>query len=144
MFEDLEALLKESYLTNVQKANNAYYVLRDYFEEEVGEDKAQDYIDAFCLVFLASDGIISNTEVAFFTDFSIQSYKHDQLIERFDKLKANKDTMELRKVVDKGPQEVKEAAVLLAGLCLVCDKELTDREKEDYLAFRKILDKASN
>ena len=144
MFEDLEALLKESYLTNVQKANNAYYVLRDYFEEEVGEDKAQDYIDAFCLVFLASDGIISNTEVAFFTDFSIQSYKHDQLIERFDKLKANKDTMELRKVVDKGPQKVKEAAVLLAGLCLVCDKELTDREKEDYLAFRKILDKASN
>ena len=144
MFEDLEALLKESYLTNVQKANNAYYVLRDYFEEEVGEEKAQDYIDAFCLVFLASDGIISNTEVAFFTDFSIQSYKRDQLIERFDQLKANKDTMELRKVVDRGPQEVKEAAVLLAGLCLVCDKELTDREKEDYLAFRKILDKASN
>lgn len=144
MLEDLEALLKESYLTNVQKANNAYYVLRDYFEEEVGEEKAQDYIDAFCLVFLASDGIISNTEVAFFTDFSIQSYKRDQLIERFDQLKANKDTMELRKVVDRGPQEVKEAAVLLAGLCLVCDKELTDREKEDYLAFRKILDKASN
>ena len=143
MFEDLEALLKESYLTNVQKANNAYYVLRDYFEEEVGEEKAQDYIDAFCLVFLASDGIISNTEVAFFTDFSIQSYKRDQLIERFDQLKSNKDTMELRKVVDRGPQEVKEAAVLLAGLCLVCDKELTDREKEDYLAFRKILDKAS-
>lgn len=144
MFEDLEALLKESYLTNVQKANNAYYVLRDYFEEEVGEEKAQDYIDAFCLVFLASDGIISNTEVAFFTDFSIQSYKRDQLIERFDQLKANKDTVELRKVVDRGPQEVKEAAVLLAGLCLVCDRELTDREKEDYLAFRKILDKASN
>lgn len=142
MLEDLDALLKESYLTNVQKANNAYYVLRDYFEEEVGEEKAQDYIDAFCLVFLASDGIISNTEVAFFTDFSIQSYKRDQLIERFDQLKANKDTVELRKVVDRGPQEVKEAAVLLAGLCLVCDKELTDREKEDYLAFRKILDKA--
>ena len=144
MFEDLEALLKNSYLTNVQKANNAYYVLRDYFEEEVGEEKAQDYIDAFCLVFLASDGIISNTEVAFFTDFSIQSYKHDQLIERFNQLKANKDTMELRKVVDRSPKEVKEAAVLLAGLCLVCDKELTDREKEDYLAFRKILDKASH
>ena len=51
--------------------------------------------------------------------------------------------MELRKVVDQGPKEMKEAAVLLAGLCLVCDKELTDREKEDYLAFRKILDKAS-
>ena len=143
MFEDLEALLKQSYLTNVQQANQAYYVLRDYFEEEVGEDKAQDYVDAFCLVFLASDGIISNTEVAFFTDFSIQSYKREALIERFNTLKANKDQMELRKVVDRGPQEVKDAAILLAGLCLVCDKELTDREKEDYQAFRRILSKAS-
>ena len=142
MFEDLEALLKQSYLTNVQQANQAYYVLRDFFEEEVGEDKAQDYIDAFCLVFLASDGIISNSEVAFYTDFSIQSYKREALIERFNVLKARKDTMELRKVVDRGPQEVKDAAILLAGLCLVCDKELTEREKEDYLAFRKLLSKA--
>ena len=143
MFSELEALLNESYLSKVQKANQAYYVLKDYFEEEVGEAKAQDYVDAFSLVFLASDGIISNTEVAFFTDFSIQSYKHDQLVERFNQLKAQGDTMDLRKVIDKGPQEVKEAAVLLAGLCLVCDKELTDREKEDYQAFRRILNKAS-
>ena len=143
MFKDLEALLNESYLTKVQKANEAYYTLRDYFEEQVGEEKAQDYIDAFSLVFLASDGIISNTEVAFFTDFSIQAYKREALIERFQKLKAEKTQLELRKVVDEGPREVKEAAILLAGLCLVCDKELTDREKEDYLAFRKILDKAS-
>lgn len=142
MLNELEALLKQSYLTNVQQANGAYYILRDYFEETVGEDKAQDYIDAFCLVFLSSDGIISNTEVAFFTDFSIQSYKHEALIERYNQLKANKDQLELRKIVDKGPQEVKDAAILLAGLCLVCDKELTEREKEDYLAFRKLLGKA--
>ena len=142
MLNELEALLKQSYLTNVQQANGAYYILRDYFEEAVGEDKAQDYIDAFCLVFLSSDGIISNTEVAFFTDFSIQSYKHEALIERYNQLKANKDQLELRKLVDKGPQEVKDAAILLAGLCLVCDKELTEREKEDYLAFRKLLGKA--
>ena len=71
MYEELEELLRESYLSQVQKANSAYYVVRDYFEEQVGEDKAQDFIDAFCLVFLASDGIISNTEVAFYTDFSI-------------------------------------------------------------------------
>ena len=142
MFEELEALLKQSYLTNVQKANEAYYVLRDYFEEQVGEEKAQDYIDAFCLVFLASDGIISNTEVAFFTDFSIQAYKQEALVERFSKFKKQGDQLELRKVVDKAPQEVKEAAILLAGLCLVCDKELTDREKEDYANFRRILSKA--
>ena len=143
MYEELESLLNESYLSKVQKANVAYYVLRDHFEEEVGEEKAQDYMDAFCLVFLASDGIISNTEVAFFTDFSIQSYKREALIERYQRLKKNNDTIELRKIVDKGSQEVKEAAILLAGLCLVCDKELTEREKEDYAAFRKILDKNS-
>ena len=144
MFEELEELLKDSYLTQVQKANEAYYVLKDYFEEQVGEEKAQDYIDAFALVFLASDGIISNTEVAFFTDFSIQSYKREALVERFQKLKANGDQMKLRKIVDMGPKEVKEAAVLLAGLCLVCDKELTDREKEDYGNFRRILDRNSH
>lgn len=143
MFKELEELLKESYLTQVQKANEAYYVLRDYLEEQVGEEKAQDYIDAFSLVFLASDGIISNTEVAFFTDFSIQSYKREALVERFQKLKASGDQMELRKYIDKAPEDVKKAAVLLAGLCLVCDKELTDREKEDYANFRRILDKNS-
>ena len=141
MYEELEELLRESYLSQVQKANSAYYVVRDYFEEQVGEDKAQDYIDAFCLVFLASDGIISNTEVAFYTDFSIQSYKREALVERFQKLKASGDQNDLRPYIDKAPREVQEAAILLAGLCLVCDKELTDREKEDYQAFRRILDR---
>ena len=141
MYEELEELLRESYLTQVQKANSAYYVVRDYFEEQVGEDKAQDYIDAFCLVFLASDGIISNTEVAFYTDFSIQSYKREALVERFQKLKASGVQNELRPYIDKAPRDVQEAAILLAGLCLVCDKELTDREKEDYQAFRRILDR---
>lgn len=98
-------------------------------------------MDAFCLVFLASDGIISNTEVAFYTDFSIQCYK-EALVEHFKELKADKIQLELRQYVDKSPNNVKEAAILLAGLCLVCDKELTDREKEDYIAFRKLLDKA--
>ena len=143
MYEELEALLNESYLTKVQKANEAYYVVRDYFEEKVGELKAQDYIDAFCMVFLASDGIISNAEVAFYSDFSIQAYKHDAFVERYNDLKASGDTMNLRLVIDQGPTNVKEAAILLAGLCLVCDKELTDREKEDYKNFRRILDKAS-
>ena len=141
MFEELEELLRESYLSQVQKANSAYYVVRDYFEEQVGEDKAQDFIDAFCLVFLASDGIISNTEVAFYTDFSIQSYKREALVERFQKLKASGVQNELRPYIDKAPRDVQEAAILLAGLCLVCDKELTDREKEDYQAFRRILDR---
>lgn len=141
MYEELEELLRESYLTQVQKANSAYYVVRDYFEEQVGEDKAQDFIDAFCLVFLASDGIISNTEVAFYTDFSIQSYKREALVERFQKLKASGVQNELRPYIDKAPRDVQEAAILLAGLCLVCDKELTDREKEDYQAFRRILDR---
>ena len=141
MYEELEELLRESYLTQVQKANSAYYVVRDYFEEQVGEDKAQDFIDAFCLVFLASDGIISNTEVAFYTDLSIQSYKREALVERFQKLKASGVQNELRPYIDKAPRDVQEAAILLAGLCLVCDKELTDREKEDYQAFRRILDR---
>lgn len=142
MYEELEALLNESYLSKVQKANQAYNVLKHYFVEVVGEKKAQEYMDAFCLVFLASDGIISNTEVAFYTDFSIQSYKHEALVEHFKELKADKIQLELREYVDKSSKDVKEAAILLAGLCLVCDKELTDREKEDYTAFRKLLDKA--
>lgn len=142
MYEELDALLKESYLNQVQKANQAYYVVRDYFEEQVGDEKAQDYIDAFCLVFLASDGIISNTEVAFYTDFSIQAYKREALVERFQALKASKDNLELRKYIDKSPKEVKDAAILLAGLCLVCDKELTAREREDYQNFRRELGRA--
>jgi len=142
MYEELEALLNESYLSKVQKANKAYNVLKHYFVEVVGEKEAQEYMDAFCLVFLASDGIISNTEVAFYTDFSIQSYKRETLVEHFKELKADKIQLKLREYVDKSSKDVKEAAILLAGLCLVCDKELTDREKEDYMAFRKLLDKA--
>lgn len=43
MYEELEALLNESYLSKVQKANKAYNVLKHYFVEEVGEKKAQEY-----------------------------------------------------------------------------------------------------
>ena len=50
MYEELEALLNESYLSKVQKANQAYNVLKRYFVDVVGEKKAQEYMDAFCLV----------------------------------------------------------------------------------------------
>lgn len=141
MFEDLVAKLNISYLAKVQQANNCYEDIKYYFIDEVGEEKAQDFLDTFVMQFLSSDGIVSNTEVNFYSDFAIKPVKQDALVKRYKELKANHITEEMRGVVDRAPEHIKQAVIQLAGWCLVCDKELTETEKADYEKFIKMINR---
>ena len=141
MFEDLVAKLNISYLAKVQQANNCYEDIKYYFIDEVGEEKAEDFLDTFVMQFLSSDGIVSNTEVAFYSDFAIKSIKQEAIVNRYKELKAKGTVEEMRAVVDKAPEDIKKAVIQLAGWCLVCDKELTETEKADYAKFIKIINR---
>lgn len=141
MFEDLVAKLNISYLAKVQQANNCYEDIKYYFIDEVGEEKAEDFLDTFVMQFLSSDGIVSNTEVNFYSDFAIKPVKQDALVKRYKELKANHIIEEMRGVVDRAPDHIKQAVIQLAGWCLVCDKELTETEKADYEKFIKMINR---
>lgn len=141
MFEDLVAKLNVSYLAKVQQANSCYEDIKYYFIDEVGEEKAEEFLDTFVMQFLSSDGIVSNTEVAFYGDFAIKTVKQEALVKRYQELKAKGTIDEMRAVVDEAPEEIKRAVIQLAGWCLVCDKELTETEKDDYAKFIKIINR---
>ena len=134
----------ESYSEKVSMASEAFRSVKSYLSGYMTSSRAYDGAMAIALSFFASDYSLSGTEAKFFNDFLGQSFEFHYIAEEYHNFKSSGLLREARNIVINGPESVRKHALLLAGVCIVCDRQITSTEVEDFTGFANMLNLSYN
>ena len=128
-----------SYSEKVNIASQSFRDVKNYLSGYMSSSRAYDGTMAIAVSFFASDYSLSGTEAQFFNDFTGQRFEMSYIASEYHNFKSEGLLREARDIVIRGPESVKKSALLLAGVCLACDRKITSTEEEDLIGFANML-----
>ena len=137
--EILDVWNSDSYSDKVEIASEAFKELKDYYMKYMSSSKAYDSAMAIALSFFASDYSLSGTEVIFFNDFLGKGFEPSYLAGEYRNFKSEGLLKQAQELAVKASESVRKSALILAAMCLICDRKITDTEREDFNGFAELL-----
>ena len=133
-----------SYSEKVDIARQAFNSVKSFLTRYMSSSRAYDGAMAIACSFFASDYSLSGTEANFFNDFLGQRFDFQYIADEYHRFKSSGLLREARDYVINGSEDVRKAALILAGVCIACDRKITSTEIEDFEGFANMLNLSYN